>query len=102
MSDLVDSTERTAGLCSRCSMRAMDGSQLCRRCYEERARAVYWDREPACSAKGPTKAQCLLVAGHDSAHEGNGFDDYGPVCRSWPNTARAPMPKPSPSGGTET
>jgi len=68
--------------CVRCSMRSA-GGQLCRACYDERAKAVYWDREPACSAKGPMKAECLLPKGHDGDHEGNGFDCWGPIPRQW-------------------
>lgn len=76
-------------LCSRCSMpRCSMSGQLCRRCFEERAKAVYWDREPACDARGPNKAQCLLDAGHAGIHEGNGFDDYGPMYRSWNDRTR--------------
>lgn len=75
---------RVSPLCLRCSgpMNVSSG-QLCRACFEERAKAVYWDREPACSAKGPTKAECLLPKGHDGDHEGNGFDAYGPLYRCW-------------------
>jgi hypothetical protein len=71
-------------LCSRCSQLAKGGgSQLCRQCYDERCKAVYWRREPACNVKGPDKAQCLLSAGHEGMHEGNGYDDWGPVGRTW-------------------
>jgi hypothetical protein len=83
-----------ARACSRCSMRAnysMSG-QLCRACFDERAKAVYWDRDPACNAKGPTKAQCLLPAGHKGEHEGNGFDDYGPIYRCWRTKPTHPTP----------
>lgn len=71
-------------VCHRCSrpIMSMSGS-LCRLCFDERAKAVYWDREVACNAKGPTKAQCLHEPGHSGNHEGNGFDDYGPVYRCW-------------------
>jgi len=57
--------------------------QLCAACFEERAKAVYWDREPACNAKGSNNAQCLLAVGHDGNHEGNGFDAHGPIYRCW-------------------
>jgi hypothetical protein len=77
-----------AKLCTRCSRALSDPqSQLCRLCFDERARAVYWDREPSCGAKGPTKAECLLPAGHDGQHEGNGFDHIGPVYRRWSRAA---------------
>lgn len=73
-------------LCIYCSMECMSTSgQLCRLCFDARAKAVYWDREPACNANGPTKAQCLLEAGHDGRHEGNGFDNYGEIYRTWSN-----------------
>ena len=79
----------TDNLCTRCRMpRCSLSGQLYRRCFDERAKAVYWDREPACNAKGPTKAQCLLPVDHGGAHEGNGFDDYGPIYRCWTATAR--------------
>jgi len=70
--------------CVRCSLpfRSLNG-QLCRACFDERAKAVYWDRESACNARGANKAQCLLPVGHDGVHEGNGFDEYGPIYRSW-------------------
>lgn len=72
-------------LCTRCSMTLHPSAsgQLCRLCFEKRAKAVYWDREPACNANGPTKAQCLLNDGHGGDHEGNGFDEYGPIYRCW-------------------
>jgi hypothetical protein len=75
---------KTPRRCVRCSMamKSFDG-HLCRLCFDERAKAVYWDREPACNAKGPNRAQCLLEAGHSGEHEGNGFDDYGPMYRQW-------------------
>jgi hypothetical protein len=70
--------------CIRCSMAVTSMSgQLCKRCFDERARAVYWDREPACEASHPPHAQCLLPVGHRGPHEGNGYDDYGPVYRCW-------------------
>jgi len=75
--------------CSRCSMALTQATeksphgQLCRSCFDERAKAAYWDREPACNASGPTKAQCLLTEGHSGNHEGNGFDDYGSIYRCW-------------------
>lgn len=70
--------------CSRCS-RPLGGrmSQLCRQCYDERAKFTYWDKGEACRAKGPTKAECLLPKFHSGAHEGNGYDAYGEVGRSW-------------------
>jgi hypothetical protein len=47
--------------------------------YHKRARAVYWNKEtPACRAKGPHKAECLLEPDHGGEwHYGNGFDTYG-------------------------
>lgn len=65
-----------------CMFDPMTG-QLCRWCFDERAKAVYWDREPACNAIGPTKARCLLPVRHRGVCEGNGFDDYGPIYRCW-------------------
>ncbi len=50
-------------LCPRCSMKTLTRG-LCR-------------------AKGPTKAECIHLPGHDGVHEGNGYDDYGPLYRSW-------------------
>lgn len=72
-------------LCSRCSMLADgSGSQLCALCFNERARAVYWDRSTkACRFGGRNHAECLLAEGHSGPHEGNGFDEYGPVYRRW-------------------
>lgn len=47
--------------------------------YRSRARQVYWDRSfPACRAKGPSKAECLLPTDHDGDHFGNGYDKWGP------------------------
>lgn len=71
--------------CSRCSMgrHPSASGQLCRLCFDERAKAVYWHKVPACNAKGPTKAQCLLNEGHEGDHEGNGFDEIGPIYRCW-------------------
>ena len=71
-------------LCCVCSRECIaHGGTLCRLCFDERARVVYWDRGAACNAKGPTKARCLLDEGHAGRHEGNGFDDHGPVYRNW-------------------
>jgi hypothetical protein len=70
-------------VCTRCSMGHDMGGQLCFRCCEERAQAVYWDRAPACRAKGPDKAECLLEVGHAGDHQGNGFDAWGPLSRRW-------------------
>lgn len=55
--------------------------------YSERARQVYWNRDfPACRAKGPRNAKCLLNPAHDGDHFGNGFDEYGPLgARQWAN-----------------
>lgn len=64
-------------------MEACGRCQLCLRCRDERAKAVYWDREPACGAHGPDKARCLLDVDHAGDHEGNGYDDYGPLYRVW-------------------
>lgn len=76
---------KPAKLCTRCSM-SSDGFQLCQRCYEERAKHVYWDKGKACRAGGANHRECLLEGGHDGPHEGNGFDDYGPLSRTnwWP------------------
>jgi hypothetical protein len=63
-------------------------SQLCALCYDERAKHTYWDRGEACRACGPTKAECLLAIGHSGDHEGNGFDDVGPMPRIWSERRR--------------
>lgn len=47
--------------------------------YDERARSVYWRHAPACHARGRRHADCLLEAGHDGPHLGNGYDDWGPL-----------------------
>ena len=47
--------------------------------YEARAREVYWNHStPACRAKGPDHAVCLLEPGHEGRHYGNGYDTWGP------------------------
>ncbi len=53
--------------------------------YQRRASLVYGDKSvPACRAKGPNKAECLLEPGHGGEyHEGNGFDAYGPMYKAW-------------------
>ena len=52
--------------------------------YKNRAREVYWNKStPACRAKGPSKATCLLPPEHDGPHYGNGFDEWGPKGRTW-------------------
>lgn len=68
-------------------MRADRRGQLCARCYDERAKHVYWDKGEACRANGPNHAECLLEAGHDGPHEGNGYDESGPLPKIW----RTPM-----------
>ena len=62
---------------------AKSGRPLCLLCYDERAKYVYWEKGCACRAKGPIKAECLLPAGHEGDHEGNGFDSYGPIGQIW-------------------
>jgi hypothetical protein len=54
--------------------------------YESRAKAVYWNKDfPACRAKGPDHAECLLNPGHAGDHYGNGYDEWGPDgAFSWP------------------
>jgi hypothetical protein len=71
--------------CTRCSMSRHPSSsgQLCRMCFDERAKHTYWDKGEACRATGPTRAECLLDVGHEGDHEGNGFDDHGPIYRCW-------------------
>lgn len=71
--------------CIRCSMAVppYSGRRLCLKCFDERSKHVYWDKGDGCRVKGPTKAECLLVEGHDGEHEGNGFDDAGPLYRRW-------------------
>lgn len=56
---------------------------LCRLCFDERAKLVYWDKANVCRANGPDKAECLLETDHGGKHEGYGYDNYGPVYRSW-------------------
>jgi len=52
--------------------------------YEARCRAVYDHGEPACGARGPHKAKCVLPPNHDGdLHEGNGFDTFGPKYECW-------------------
>ncbi len=74
-------------LCPRCSMKTLTRG-LCRLCFDERCKVTYWDKGPACRAKGPTKAECLHLPGHDGIHEGNGYDDYGPLYRSWEDNVK--------------
>jgi hypothetical protein len=53
--------------------------------YSARARQVYWNKSfPACRAKGPSHAECLLNPRHEGTrHFGNGFDNYGPRGATW-------------------
>lgn len=56
--------------------------------YAQRCEAVYWYRAPACRARGPHKATCVLPPDHDGErHEGNGFDVYGPKHIQWSDDA---------------
>ncbi len=55
--------------------------------YMKRERAVYQRGEPSCAVRGPTKARCVLEPGHPgNMHEGNGFDEWGPLYRIWRGT----------------
>jgi len=48
--------------------------------YERLMRTV----QPRCGRKGPDKAKCILLPGHrGNAHEGNGYDQFGPMYKSW-------------------
>lgn len=40
------------------------------------------DDRPTCGARHH-KAECVLPPGHYGAHEGNGYDDYGPKYARW-------------------
>lgn len=51
--------------------------------YESRLRAAYWLGEPHCGAKHPPHAVCVLKPDHDGDHEGNGYDEWGPLYRRW-------------------
>ncbi len=58
-------------------------SNVTRAQYEARLRAVYDRGEKSCGAYGPNKARCVLEPGHEGIHEGNGFDEFGPMYRAW-------------------
>lgn len=51
--------------------------------YAKRAVDVYQRGAPACGRQGPQNATCLLEPDHDGAHEGNGYDQFGPLYHQW-------------------
>ena len=51
--------------------------------YWERVRAVLHRKAPSCGAKGYRKARCVRDPGHDGAHEGPGFDEWGSTYECW-------------------